>query len=127
MISGKYLLHLGRNADSNHEIAALLHQHVIGFVKGVAVFAHQHEVAARAALPIEENIAPYDYIAAAGVHVVPLVAVFDDDVAARVVVVAPPASGKVVKENVVLDDDVGHTVDVNVLVVAGLVVEQVAL
>ncbi len=58
--------------------------------------------------------------------VVRAVAVLDHNIAARIVIVYPPAALKVIKEYIVLNDDIRDAVDIDMLVAPGLVVEHIA-
>ena len=115
-------LRVGAVADQQ----VVLDEAVEGLEVGRAVFAEQDETAADRTLPIEKDIAPQDDVARAQVFVVVGVGILDHDVTGGVVVVAAAAGGEIVEEDVALDDHVVDAVDVDVLVGAVLVVEQIA-
>lgn len=104
----------------------VLYQHVTSLVIWFAVLASQDKVVAGAAFPVKEYVAPYRHITAADVDIVVLIAIFDDDIAAGVVGVGPAAAGEIIEEDIVLHDDVFHTIDVDVLITSSLVVENIA-
>ncbi len=114
----------GVGAVAEHQV--VLDQSIEGLVVGGAVFAEQDEVAAAGALPVEKHVAPDHHIARAEVLVGVSVGILDHDVAGGVIADGSARGGKIVEENIVLDNHPIHRVDVDVLVTAVLVVEQVA-
>ena len=91
-----------------------------------AILTQKHKVGTGGAGPIQKDIAANGDIVIAEVNVITAVAVFADDETAGIVGIGAPAAFKIIHEYVVLYRYIFNTVDVDMLIVAGLVVEDVA-
>ncbi len=101
-------------AIANHQV--ILNQHILSLKIRFSILADTHKPLPAGALPIEKNVAPHGNAVTAEIGVTGAVVILDDNVAAGVVAVGTATAGKIVEENVVLNDHIRDTIDIDVLI-----------